>query len=356
MDLSAAQAHLDDAATHLAAARAATQKYLSKSPNIAQADTQQSAAIDELLSASEAIIAALTETPPTPDPNPDPNPDPGPGVALPLFSLVLTPNWVPNTDEAKAQNHNAYWTYTTDEWTYAPPNGKDAYRTLLLDPRSKDSKGKQGIDEWCFIVRRLWPAAYDSANHGKWGTAMNLHNTASADGNGGGVGWGFGDGVSALALGWLGGDPSPCVMLEPAKSGGMKIQLPVVTRDHEHEFRIRWVAGRTDGSTARPGEIDVWADGGLVTSLRGLNTVQRAQDPTTGQWWTQRWASGPWDGDYTSDLPVKCPESYRPTQIGPTFADAEKTVPTVLNLSPITDQVYRGAGANLGAPTLTVIP
>lgn len=280
---------------------------------------------------------------------------PAPPVAtLPVWSLTITPNWNNGQDANDVKNnYNAVWSYGKSTETYAPPNGKDVYRILLLDPRSTDAHGKAGVDEWWFAIRRGWPASYDPAKHGAWADGMNAHNVASQDGGGGGVGWGFGSGVSAFHLGWYPGDPAPSLRSEYAPPAANKILLPVPTRGVVHTYLLRFVAGRTDGTTVRQGEIELYADGALVKKFTGIDTIQKAVDPATGKTWVQRWMTI-WDGDYTKDLPVPQSTLFSLTGVGRNEASALAEIPVKVT-DTLSVQKYRGSGQNDGAPTLALV-
>jgi hypothetical protein len=273
-----------------------------------------------------------------------------PTPVVPRFELTLTPNFVSGGDPPST-NYQSGWVYATSPTTpYVPPNGRDPVsRHLLLDPRLKDSKGNLGSDEWWFVVWRYWPSSFDPDQHGEWGTEFNLHNVAGDSGpaGSGGVGWGFGSGVSALGLLWLKGEKSPELHCEPVSSGGHSWLLQEPTRDAWHEYLIHFVAGRTDGTTARAGLIECWADGQLAVDAASLNTVQRANG------YTQAWAQG-WDGDYTRALPKPSTVRFGLTGYGRTRDEALADVPRKIgdNLGTTT---WTGVAPNLGPPTLKAL-
>ena len=94
---------------------------------------------------------------------------------------------------------------------------------------------------------------------------------------------------------------------------------------------MHWVAGRTDGTTPRPGMIEVWVDGAETPHLRktGINTVQRATGDRDGKSYVQRWMEL-WEGDYTSALSVEARQFLVPTRIGRTFDEALADRPALL--------------------------
>jgi hypothetical protein len=270
--------------------------------------------------------------------------------ALPAYHVTLTPNWVSPFDTA-SDNYNAVWLYTASPTT--PYRSPDSFhhqgRYLLLDPRARDADGRVGNDDWWFVLARNWPSNYPADRHGSWGREVNFHNVAGDSGPEGGVGWSFGSGVSALALDWLPGVGRPQITIEP-NTGHTNLLLPRATRDAWHTYVVHWVAGRTDGTTVRPGAIDVWADGSSKPAihLRRINTVQRAKGPD-GKWYVQKWMQL-WDGDYTSNLQVPSTVRLGLTRIGRTLAQALADRPRVVGTS-AKGQFYRGTGPNHGAPS-----
>lgn len=272
---------------------------------------------------------------------------------LPIFQATITPNWLSTTDLA-ASNYQQVWIYPTSPTTpyVGPDSTHSVARYLLLDPRYSDSAGHKGQDEWWFVIQLYWPSSYQPDNHGSWGREVNFHNVAGDAGPNGGVGWAFGAGNSSLGLDWLPGDPGPDVNVEPAQSGGLNLQLPTPARDAWHTYTIHFIAGRTDGTTVRPGAITVWADGVKGYDLQGINTVQRAQGPD-GQSYVQRWMQL-WEGDYTRGLPVVASHRLVLTRIGTSLLAALADRPTVVSTT-APGQFWDGAGLNLGAPSVTQV-
>ena len=297
-----------------------------------------------------------TEATPAP-PSPPPPHQEG---EIPAFAVRLTPNWVSSQDGADAptKNYNALWVYPKSPTTpYRSPDAhKQVSRYLLLDPRYKCADGHQGRDEWWFLIERYWPASFNPSQHGKWGREVNFHNVAGDAGpsGSGGVGWGFGTGVSSLALDWLSAAPSPILSVLGAyhSEGGFEVPLPAA-RDEWHTYLVHWIAGRTDGTTVRPGALTVWADGDKLVDRTGLNTVQRAKGPD-GNYYVQRWMTL-WEGDYTSFLPAPSEKRLALTRIGATLAECLADRPVSAGDNAAT-MYYRGAGTNLGPPTLTRLP
>ena len=270
---------------------------------------------------------------------------------LPTFEVTLTPNYLSPSD-SPSSNYRAVWLHPASPTT--PYRSPDSYRQqsryLLLDPRYRDVDGRQGNDDWWFVIERSWPASYDPSSHGKWGREVNFHNVAGDAGPNGGVGWGFGDGVSALALDWLPGRSAPSISVQP-DSSARDMALPVPSRDGWHTYVVHWVAGRTDGTTPRPGAITVWVDGNDTPHLNrtGINTVQRAQGPD-GVYYVQRWMQL-WEGDYTSALPAPATTRLVLTRIGRTLQEALDDRPSVAGNN-LAGQYYSGSGANYGPPLI----
>ena len=188
------------------------------------------------------------------------------------------------------------------------------------------------------MIERNWPSGFDPQAHGDWGRLVNFHNVA------GDVGWDSGSGVSALALDWLSGASAPQFSLE-YHDGGKPHYLPTPSRDAFHTYVVHFIAGRTDGTTVRPGALTVWADGAdsPAIDLSNINTLQRAGGAT--QQWMQLW-----EGDYTRDLPKPSTQSFVLTRVGATLAEALADRPTATGTT-ASGQYYRGSGDNMGAPS-----
>jgi hypothetical protein len=272
--------------------------------------------------------------------------------SIPTFNVTLTPNWVSQLDSASL-NYQNLWIYGKSPTTpYRSPDSQHhVQRYLLLDPRVTDSDGHRGSDEWWFVIQRYWPSSYPAQNHGDWGTEVNFHNVAGDAGPDGGVGWGFGTGVSSLALCWPSNDPTPVMNVEPNQPQN-ELPLPNPSRDAWHTYVVHFVAGRTDGSTMRPGAITVWADGGAspVIDKTGINTVQRAR-ANDGRSYTQQWMQL-WEGDYTRNLASQSTVRLALTRIGTTLGAALADRPTV-DATNASGQYYVGSGTNAGAPSIT---
>lgn len=274
---------------------------------------------------------------------------------LQTFRVTLAPNWVDVNDDP-ASNYQAVWLYSQSPTTpHRPPGGSGGpkQRYLLLDPRARDRDGVAGRDEWWFVIERLWPKDYPADNHGSWGRQVDFHNVPGDAGppGSGGIGWGFGDMVSSLALDWLSGARSPSIGVQPA---GLNLPLPVPARDVWHTYVIRFVAGRTDGSTVRPGSLTVWVDGRTRPSIvrKNINTVHRAVGPD-GNAYVQTWMQI-WDGDYTRGLPVMSRVELTLTRVGRTLQEALDDRPTRVGDN-LRGQRYSGAGENLGSPSIARI-
>jgi hypothetical protein len=269
------------------------------------------------------------------------------------YDVTLTPNYLSPLDPPSA-NYQAVWIYGKSPTTpyLSPDSQHQVSRYLLLDPRATDANGVRGNDDWWFVIQRYWPSSYQPSNHGDWGLEVNFHNVAGDAGpaNSGGVGWGFGTGVSSLVLDWLPGANAPQFGLEP-NAPNENIPLPPVTRNAWHTYVVHYIAGRTDGSTARPGALTVWADGSDVPAinLSNVNTVQRAQGPD-GNYYTQRWMQL-WEGDYTRNLQSVSTVRLAQTRVGNTLAQALADRPVVIGTT-APGQYYSGHGTNAGAPSV----
>lgn len=277
--------------------------------------------------------------------------------SLAAWDATLMPNYLPQGDPASL-NLQAVWIYPKSPTTpyVSPDSWHEAGRYLLLDPRYNDGHGHQGSDEWWFIIHRYWPTSYAAGNHGAWGSEEDFHNVAGDAGPAGsaGVGWGFGTRVSSLLLSWEPHDSSPCFSVEPNRPRNQYL-LPPVSRNAWHTYVVHFIAGRTDGTTLRPGALTVWADGAdtPVVDAHGINTVQKAQGPD-GNWYVQRWMNL-FQGDYTSGLPVSSTVRFALTRIGTTFAQAVSDRP-VVNKNNLAGQYYSGNGTNLGPSSLVPAP
>ncbi len=270
------------------------------------------------------------------------------------YDVTLTPNYLSPLDSASS-NYQAVWIYGKSPTTpyRSPDSQKQISRYLLLDPRATDADGNRGNDDWWFVIQRYWSSSYQPSNHGDWGLEVNFHNVAGDAGpaNSGGVGWGFGTGVSSLVLDWLPGASAPQFGLEPI-APNENIPLPPVTRNAWHTYVVHYIAGRTDGSTVRPGALTVWADGSdtPAINLNNVNTVQRAQGPD-GNYYTQRWMQL-WEGDYTRNLQSVSTVRLALTRVGNTLAQALADRPAV-NGTTVPGQYYSGHGTNAGPPSVT---
>ena len=279
---------------------------------------------------------------------------------LPTLEIANQPGWV-HANDAESSNFQVVWAFATSPATpyRSPGSSNDVGRYLLLDPRERDRDGRAGRDEWWFVIERYWPSSYQASNHGRWGRQVNFHNVAgdagAAENGSGGVGWGFGSGVSALALDWRTSDPAPslCVLCAYESEGGAAHLLPVPTRDEWHTYVVHWIAGRTDGTTVRPGLVEVWVDGAAEPQLRrtNINTVQRAIGDRDGKPYVQRWMTL-WEGDYTSALPVEARQRLVLTRIGGTLEDALADRPKLIAT---TIGRYRRIEGSAPEPSLDVL-
>ena len=279
---------------------------------------------------------------------------------LATLEIVNQPGWLHSADAASS-NYQAVWAFATSPSTpYRSPDESGLVaRNLLLDPRERDSDGRVGNDEWWFVIERYWPSSYPASNHGRWGRQVNFHNVAgdagAAENGNGGVGWSFGSGVSALALDWLPSDdaPSLCVLCAYESEGGAQHPFPVPARDEWHTYIVHWIAGRTDGTTVRPGLVEVWVDGADEPHLRltNINTVQRATGDRDGKPYVQQWMQL-WEGDYTSALPVEARQRLVLTRIGRTLDEALADRPTLVGTT--LGGYYRSSG-DAPKPSITVL-
>lgn len=291
-------------------------------------------------------------------------PAPPSGPSLPVYDVRLSPGWFnhqddytdPKTGKVVNPGYESAWLYPhSPSTTYRSPDSAKtmAQRYLLLDPRYEDANGQKGSDEWWFLIDRYWPILWDPNRHGDWGSLCNFHNVAGDAGPGAGVGWGFGTGVSALTLNWLGGEPAPGFGIEPMNGTPQHRSLmPPPARDEWHSYLARFVAGRTDGSTVRPGSLTVWADGSPTVDLQNINTVQRAQAPD-GNWYVQRWMQI-WEGDYTKNLPIVSDFKMLLSRVGRTKAECLADVPIAAGTN-LDSSYFGGSGPNYGPPSIAQV-
>jgi hypothetical protein len=182
--------------------------------------------------------------------------------------------------------------------------------------------GADSQDEWWVGVRERFDSGWADAQGG--GFYLNFHNVAKDVGNtgSGGIGWGFGSGVSALALAYGGSNPAvPSrhrLHLEYAGLPGYEVALPDPGLGKWFSLVIHVVFGRTDGTSKRPGSIQVWYDGNdsPAVDLRNINILQRATNPANGQTYTQEYVDA-WQGG-----------PYRGRSCGTTVASTSQTVAT----------------------------
>jgi hypothetical protein len=159
-------------------------------------------------------------------------------------------------------------------------------------------------DEWWIALDEKIGPGWDAPGGG--GYYLNFHNASIDVGNtgAGGIGWGFGSGVSAVGLVY--GPPTPLapsrnrLHLEYAGIPGDELALPDPGIGNWFSILVHVVFGRTDGTTARPGSIQVWYDGQdkPAVDLRDIDTLQRATNPADGQSYVQQyvdvWQGGPY--------------------------------------------------------------
>lgn len=205
---------------------------------------------------------------------------------LPTFAVTVQPN---TTDPAIPETGYNFWWNAGDSAVTARrgPNGDDRGRIVEVG-------GPNGQDEWWFALEWKWDPSFDRS--GDWGRYFNFHNVA------GDVGWSYGSGVSAVAF-----DYSPhrdlhqlTLQYDPTKH----FPLPQPEHGVWQSMLVHVVFGRTDGTTARPGLVQVWLNGNdvPVVDAPNVNTLQRALNPATKEYQTQQWVQL-WEGYYTRSLP-----------------------------------------------------
>ena len=316
------------------------------------------------LYANDVLVAEHQLQVSTEEPPPEP-----PGDALITRELRISPGWL-STQDSPSLDATGGWMYPASPTTpyRSPSSQRNFARYLLLDPRHKDADGRAGKDEWWFIVERYYPAGYapdtgdrDPNFHNVAGDAGNAENRDPVTGSGGGIGWmpGFGSGVSGLAFDYNTNEfprkLAICVLCAWRSQGGFQAELPML-RDEWNTYVINWVAGRTDGSTVRPGSVIVWANGSdtPVLSRPNINTVQRAKGPIDGVFYTQRWMVL-WEGAYTIHLGTPYSKRMPLTRIGNTLEQALADRPVFS--SPVSDNFashYRAYG-DFPRSTLTAV-
>jgi hypothetical protein len=136
----------------------------------------------------------------------------------------------------------------------------------------------------------------------------------------------------------------------PAPKHQATMRLPAPARNAWHTYVVHLVLGRTDGTTAHPGALEVWVDGSNKPAIdvKNVNTLQRANGVT--QKWMQLW-----EGDYTRALQKVQVQSFALTRIGRTLKQALRDRPTSIGSS-APGQYYTGSGVNDGPPTVTKMP
>ena len=129
--------------------------------------------------------------------------------------------------------------------------------------------------------------------------------------------------------------------------------MPVPQRGVWQTYVMHYIAGRNDGTTVRPGEVQIWVNGNdtPVVNRTNINTMQRAKDPR-GIWRLQRWMQL-WEGDYTSGLPVEARQRFVLTRIGHTLDEALADRPT---LEATTLGNYERLEGAAPEPSLVVLP
>lgn len=231
---------------------------------------------------------------------------------------------------------------------YQSPNGDGSVnRFIMTDPRKTDPRtGIKGHDEWWFVVSMKVTAGFKYP--WRW---LNWHDCA-----GGGVTPFPWYGVSPLAFDYVGphthddglvvSSPHYEIVAEygPANTRASMI-LPKPEDGLWHDWIIRVVFGRTDGSSVRPGELDVWLNGNdtPVISRRNYNT--QSDDPTTwGRYWINLWC-----GNYhpVSHLtPPSAQSDFTLPRVGKTLFEALADRPTFYGTDAYS--IYYGCGTNYG--------
>jgi hypothetical protein len=211
------------------------------------------------------------------------------GVPLPTFEVGVAPYTTERLDPSKCYQF---------EWLrfHSPTVPGDADRLLHVG-----GSGPDVHDEWWIALDEKIGPGWDAPGGG--GYYLNFHNASVDVGNtgGGGIGWGFGSGVSAVGLVY-----GPATALAPSRNRlhleyagipGDEVALPDPGIGTWFSILVHVVFGRTDGTTARPGSIQVWYDGQdkPVVDLRDIDTLQRATNPADGQSYVQQWVDV-WQG------------------------------------------------------------
>jgi hypothetical protein len=267
-----------------------------------------------------------------------------PDDPLPTYELSVAPNHVSGADDPRS-NLNVVWLRGASATTpyLSPDSRRHRQRYLLVDPHASDAAGNRGHDEWWLVLERNWEPAFPDASHGRWGRWLNFHNVAGDAGPSGGIGWGFGNRVSPVALDLYGGVLRLAVEpMFPAHEW----RLPHPAKGAWHTYVLNVVFGRTDGTTARPGRVRIWVDGADAPAVDTgpISTLHRARGPDGGDY-VQRWVQL-WEGDYTSELPVRATQRLVLARVGKTLAEALADRPALAGAT-VADR-YRGAGVNLG--------
>lgn len=214
----------------------------------------------------------------------------------------------------------------------SPDSYHHAQRYLLVNPNANDGNGHQGKDDWWFAFEHYVDTSTPLTFAGQDDSFFNLHNVAGDSGPNGGIGWGFGDGVSAFHLLYNGSTGLPYMLLENNASGGSHYDLPALSKGQWHQFVIHITFGRTDGTTPRPGAVQLWVDGTKRYDLGNLNILQKAVGPD-GKTYVQQWVQL-WQGTYIKGAPCN-PSNTSPrsgqlvlARIGNTFQQALDDIPT----------------------------
>ena len=167
--------------------------------------------------------------------------------------------------------------------------------------------------------------------------------------------WAASVGASAgrllAALDWRPNNPCP-THLGRSGTAAQNMRLPIPKRDAWHTYVVHWVAGRTDGSTVRPGSITVWVDGPTRRRSTG-----RTSTPSSGR--KARTASGTRSAGWSSGrgtTRARCPCCDARAGAHPdrrTIGEASPTGRGRRHEPP--RPVLRGSGTNDGPPKVTEV-
>lgn len=294
----------------------------------AAATQSQEAAITELRVRVAALEAAPTPVPPDPEPEP-PTPTPGQGVKSPTYEFSIHSSFTQGQDR---NEYNAQWAAETNGTYTYDRLADDRFAGAALVSFDRDFPIGPNAG-------RFPPVDNDLTSwQGFWGRWFNAHNAKGEGSND--QGWtGPGPGNSSFAIDFIDGNLQ--VNLDANGANGAKnfLAKKLLTLGEVHSVGWRGVMGRTDGTTARPGALEVAIDGAVVLTIPRCNTVWRWPDGTAQRrWWC-------WTGFYTEGIfdGRQCGLRFCYPWLGPTIPDALKVRPAASagtwnpNVIPITN-------------------